>query len=58
MSRRLEARIPEPQVRVELIETVYYESKRAGLEPSLVLGSCKWKATSANMRSVRPMRAD
>lgn len=38
MSRRLEARIPEPQVRVELIETVYYESKRAGLEPSLVLG--------------------
>lgn len=38
MSRRLEARIPEPQVRVELIETVYYEAKRAGLEPSLVLG--------------------
>jgi len=38
MSRRLESRIPEPQIRVELIETVYYEAKRAGLEPSLVLG--------------------
>lgn len=38
MSRRLERRIPEPQVRVELLETVYYEAKRAGLEPALVLG--------------------
>ncbi|MFC4523237.1 lytic transglycosylase domain-containing protein [Cupriavidus pinatubonensis] len=38
MSHRLEGRIPEPQMRVELIETAYYEAKRAGLEPSLVLG--------------------
>src|SRR5689334_22276658 len=38
MSRRLEAKMPDPQTRVELIETVYYEAKRAGLEPSLVLG--------------------
>jgi soluble lytic murein transglycosylase-like protein len=38
MSRRLEPRIPEPQIRVELIETAYYEAKRAGLEPALVLG--------------------
>lgn len=38
MSSRLASRIPEPQVRVELIETAYYEAKRAGLEPSLVLG--------------------
>lgn len=38
MSRRLEARMPDPQTRVELIESVYYEAKRAGLEPSLVLG--------------------
>ncbi|CAG2130499.1 hypothetical protein LMG31506_00824 [Cupriavidus yeoncheonensis] len=38
MSHRLEARIPEPQMRVELIETAYYEAKRAGLEPALVLG--------------------
>jgi hypothetical protein len=40
-----------------LIESVYYEAKRAGLEPSLVLGWCKWRAVSANMRSARPMRA-
>ena len=38
MSKRLENRIPEPHARLELLETVYYESKRAGLEPSLVLG--------------------
>ncbi|WP_374063625.1 lytic transglycosylase domain-containing protein [Cupriavidus sp. DF5525] len=38
MSSRLSSRIPEPQVRVELIETAYYEAKRAGLEPALVLG--------------------
>jgi soluble lytic murein transglycosylase-like protein len=38
MSRRLESRIPEPQVRVELLETAYYEARRAGLEPALVLG--------------------
>ncbi|MFJ5382627.1 lytic transglycosylase domain-containing protein [Cupriavidus sp. CER94] len=38
MSRRLESKLPDPQTRVELIETVYYEAKRAGLEPSLVLG--------------------
>ncbi|MDF3838762.1 lytic transglycosylase domain-containing protein [Cupriavidus basilensis] len=38
MSHRLAGRIPEPQVRIELIETAYYEAKRAGLEPALVLG--------------------
>ncbi len=38
MSSRLASRIPEPHVRIELIETAYYEAKRAGLEPSLVLG--------------------
>lgn len=38
MSRRLEGRIPEPQVRTELLETAWYEAKRAGLEPALVLG--------------------
>ena len=38
MSKRLEGRIPESHARLELIETVYYEAKRAGLEPSLVLG--------------------
>ncbi|BDB25520.1 hypothetical protein Tamer19_15520 [Cupriavidus sp. TA19] len=38
MSSRLASRIPEPHMRVELIETAYYEAKRAGLEPALVLG--------------------
>ncbi|USE80571.1 lytic transglycosylase domain-containing protein [Cupriavidus gilardii] len=38
MSRRLERRIPEPPLRTELVETVYYEARRAGLEPALVLG--------------------
>ncbi|MBY4897429.1 lytic transglycosylase domain-containing protein [Cupriavidus sp. AU9028] len=38
MARRLERRIPEPQLRLELVETVHYEARRAGLEPSLVLG--------------------
>ncbi|MGY8525827.1 transglycosylase SLT domain-containing protein [Paracidovorax citrulli] len=38
MARRLERRIPEPQLRLDLIETVYYEARRAGLEPALVLG--------------------
>ncbi len=38
MSKRLEGRLPESHARVELLETVYYEAKRAGLEPSLVLG--------------------
>ncbi|WP_151445418.1 lytic transglycosylase domain-containing protein [Lacisediminimonas profundi] len=38
MSDRLRKRIPERQVRVELLEAVWYESTRAGLEPELVLG--------------------
>lgn len=38
MSVRMSARIPQASVRVELIETAYYEAKRAGLDPALVLG--------------------
>lgn len=38
MSARLARRIPDFQTRVELLETIWYESKRAGLEPALVLG--------------------
>ena len=37
-SERLKPRSPEHQTRVEFLETLWYESKRAGLEPSLVLG--------------------
>ncbi|MES2092042.1 MAG: lytic transglycosylase domain-containing protein [Pseudomonadota bacterium] len=35
---RLKKRKPEEQVRREFLQTVWYEAKRAGLEPSLVLG--------------------
>jgi soluble lytic murein transglycosylase-like protein len=41
LSRRKETPIPElasPQLRREFLQTVWYESQRAGLEPSLVLG--------------------
>jgi soluble lytic murein transglycosylase-like protein len=38
MSERLKKRKSEHHVRVEFLEAVWYESKRAGLEPSLVLG--------------------
>jgi len=38
MSNRLKKRKAEHVARVEFLETVWYESKRAGLEPSLVLG--------------------
>ena len=38
LSPRLERRKPELQDRVEFLQTVWYESRRAGLEDSLVLG--------------------
>jgi soluble lytic murein transglycosylase-like protein len=38
MSERLKKRLSETQIRIEFLETVWYEAKRAGLEPSLVLG--------------------
>ncbi|WP_082793498.1 lytic transglycosylase domain-containing protein [Ramlibacter tataouinensis] len=38
MSRRLQRRKPEWQERREFLETVWYESRRAALDPSLVLG--------------------
>ena len=38
MSPRLARRKPEFHVRREFLETVWYESRRAGLEPALVLG--------------------
>jgi len=38
MSGRLQRRLPDVQVRQELLQTVWYEAKRAGLEPELVLG--------------------
>ncbi len=38
MSDRLHKRMPDFNTRVEFLQTVWYESKRAGLETSLVLG--------------------
>ena len=38
MSTRLKKRTADHVTRVEFLETVWYESKRAGLEPGLVLG--------------------
>jgi soluble lytic murein transglycosylase-like protein len=38
MSRRLEKRMPDRAARLEFLKTVYYEAKRAGLDPQLVLG--------------------
>lgn len=38
MSEKLKSRKTETQIRIEFLETVWYEAKRAGLEPSLVLG--------------------
>lgn len=38
MSERLKSRTPDFQTRRELLETIYYESKRAGLDPALMLG--------------------
>ncbi len=38
MSTRLRKRITEPVVREDFLETLWYQSKREGLEPSLMLG--------------------
>jgi len=38
MSERLKGRKSEHATRVEFLETLWYESRRAGLEPELVLG--------------------
>jgi soluble lytic murein transglycosylase-like protein len=38
MSERLKPRKSEHRIRVEFLETLWYESKRAALEPELVLG--------------------
>ncbi|HEY8354721.1 MAG TPA: lytic transglycosylase domain-containing protein [Methylophilaceae bacterium] len=38
MSRRLEKRMPDRQMREDFLRTVHYEASRAGLDPQLVLG--------------------
>ena len=38
MSERLRRKLPDTQVRTEFLETAWYEARRAGLDPGLVLG--------------------
>jgi soluble lytic murein transglycosylase-like protein len=38
MSRRLAKRMPDEAVRLEFLQTLYYEATRAGLDPELMLG--------------------
>ncbi|MGE5649184.1 MAG: lytic transglycosylase domain-containing protein [Bacillota bacterium] len=38
MSERLKKKLPDWQLRKEFLETAWYEAKRAGLDPALVLG--------------------
>ena len=38
MSNRLRRKIPDTMSRIEFLETAWYESTRAGLDPGLVLG--------------------
>ena len=38
MSSRLKKKLPDFQVRLEFLRTVWYEARRAGLDPAMVLG--------------------
>ena len=38
MSQRLARKLPDTQVRTEFLEAAWYEARRAGLDPALVLG--------------------
>jgi len=38
MSHRLKKKMPDMQVRLEFLRTTWYESRRAGLDPGMVLG--------------------
>lgn len=38
MSRRLHSRMPDALLRAEFLQTVWYESRRAGVDPAMVMG--------------------
>ncbi len=38
MSRRLHSRMPDALLRAEFLQTLWYESRRAGLDPAMVMG--------------------
>jgi soluble lytic murein transglycosylase-like protein len=57
MSARLSRRMPDREGRLEFLKTVYYEAKRAGLDPQMVLaliqvesGFKKYSVSSAGAR--------
>jgi len=50
MSERLKKKKPEWDVRREFLQTVWYESKRAGLDVSLVLGLIQVESNFRNLR--------
>jgi soluble lytic murein transglycosylase-like protein len=59
MSQRLKRKVADHQERIELLQTVWYESRRAGLDVSLVLGLIqvesnfrKWAISSAGARGL------
>lgn len=59
MSQRLQARVPDPEFRLELLRQVHYEASRAGLAPELVLalievesGFKRWAISSAGARGL------
>lgn len=59
MSERLKKKVPAAQERIELLQTIWYESKRSGLQVSLVLGLIqvesnfrKWAVSSAGARGL------
>lgn len=38
MSERLKKKMPDVQMRLEFLQTAWYEAKRAGIDPAMVLG--------------------
>jgi soluble lytic murein transglycosylase-like protein len=56
MSQRLAPRIPDTEYRVELLKTIHYEAKRAGLDPQLVLGII-WVESGFKKYAISPVGA-
>ncbi len=55
MNERLKKQHPDPNTRLEFLQTVWYESKRAGLDVSLVIGLIQ---VESNFRKFAVSRSD
>jgi soluble lytic murein transglycosylase-like protein len=57
MSQRLTKKLPDYRQRIEFLETVWYESTRAGLDPAMVLGLIQvesaWHKYAVSMAGAR-----